>query len=440
VKYLAGFEAANMDLPLVKSVSHLGWVGDTFERFLPGGAEDVELDVTGSVAAGFRAKGMTDEWSEKVKPIRDFPIARFMLAASFASPLLRVIGHRVFLVYAYGGTRGGKTAALKVAMSVWGNPERIMTTFNSTRNALERRAAFFSDIPMGIDERQVVGDKQGFVESVTYMLSSGQTRGRSTRDGRLQEEQQWSNIILATGEEPLSDDRSAGGIKTRVLELYGRPIDDEPTASRMHEVSGEVYGVAGPYFIRRVIEELEDNPDTIKEDFKAIRDRLRAECPDNLESHISAVAAVLLGDVYSGVWLFGDEEERAVEGAVNLGASILENRFEKKSDVDDAVRAYERFLSWLNVNRKYFSDETIQRYGWFEGGMVYVFPTAFQHAMRELGFHERRVRQDWADRGWIETEVRGNEGKRRTAVRRWDKVENRMVSVVAVKLREEEET
>ena len=440
VKYLAGFEATNMDLPLVKSVSHLGWVGDTLERFLPGYADDVELDVTGSVAAGFRTKGTTEEWSDKVKPIRNFPIARFMLAASFASPLLRVIGHRVFLVYAYGGTRGGKTAALKVALSAWGNPERIMTTFNSTRNALERRAAFFSDLPVGIDERQVVGDKQGFVESVTYMLGSGQSRGRSTRDGRLQEEQQWSNIILATGEEPLSDDRSAGGIKTRVLEIYGRPIDDEIVASQMHEVSGEVYGVAGPYFIRRVIAELEEDPDTFKRDFKAIRNQLRAECPNNIESHISAVAAVLLGDAYSGAWLFGVEEERAVEEAIRLGTSILKDRFEKKSDVDDALRAYEAFLSWFNVHRAYFGDDTLQRYGWTEGGMVCIFPTVFQQAMKELGFNERRIRQDWAERGWIETEMRGGEGKRRTAVRKWDKVENRQVSVVVVKLRKEETT
>lgn len=137
------------------------------------------------------------------------------------------MGHRNFLVYPYGGTRGGKTAALKVALSAWGNPEEIMTTFNSTRNALDRKAAFYSDLPIGIDEKQVVGDKQGFVESIAYMLGNGQSRGRATRNGGLHEELTRHNICLATGEDPLSSESSSGGVKSRTLAVYGKPIKEK---------------------------------------------------------------------------------------------------------------------------------------------------------------------------------------------------------------------
>src|SRR5690606_12989814 len=346
---------------------HMGWVDGSYDRFLPGVDEGIEMDVTGSLVRGFKAEGDLETWVENVRPVLDFEIARFMLASSFASPLLRVIGHRNFLVYPYGGTRGGKTAALKTALSVWGDPEKIMTTFNSTRNALERRAAFYSDLPIGIDERQVVGDQQGFVESIAYMLGNGQSRGRAKRDGGLQEEHTWHNIALATGEDPLSDDSSSGGVKSRTLEIYGRPIDNEEIASRMHEVSEEAYGVAGPVFIRKVIEAIKRNKDHFKNEFKALRDALKKECPENIDSHISAVAVVILGDVYANAWLFGKDEKLALKEAIDLGKWILD-KLEKKSDTDDAQRAYNAFLSWYSVHEGYFNLDSNSRevYGWVD--------------------------------------------------------------------------
>ena len=36
-------------------------------------------------------------------------IAQLMLAGSFASPLLHIIGHRNFIVHVWGASKGGKT-------------------------------------------------------------------------------------------------------------------------------------------------------------------------------------------------------------------------------------------------------------------------------------------------------------------------------------------
>lgn len=438
VQYLGDFDAANLDMPYVRSISHMGWVDGDYDRFLPGADEGIEMDAEGVLVRGFKEQGTLEEWVENVRPVLDFEIARFMLASSFASPLLRVIGHRNFLVYPYGGTRGGKTAALKTALSVWGDPEKIMTTFNSTRNALERRAAFFSDLPMGIDERQVVGDQQGFVESIAYMLGNGQSRGRAKRDGGLQEEHTWHNIALATGEDPLSDDSSSGGVKSRTLEIYGRPIDNEEIASRMHEVSEENYGVAGPVFIRKVIEAIKRNKDHFKNEFKALRDALKKECPENIDSHISAVAVVILGDVYANAWLFGKDEKLALKEAIDLGKWILD-KLEKKSDTDDAQRAYNAFLSWYSVHEGYFNLDSNSRevYGWVDSGVINIYPTVFKSVMKELGFHDLRIRNDWAQRKWIETVVEG--GKVRSTPRKWNPKRRKQERVVAVIAPDEED-
>ena len=77
------------------------------------------------------------------------------------------IGFSKSVPYAWG-IAGRKTASLKAALSAWGEPKELIAPFNATMAGLERLAAFYCDLPLGIDERQVVGDKQGFVESPVY--------------------------------------------------------------------------------------------------------------------------------------------------------------------------------------------------------------------------------------------------------------------------------
>src|SRR5690606_30928432 len=127
VRYLQDLERENLHtLPIRRSTSTLGWVGN---NFLPGAQGDIVLDLedgTAAIADGYRESGPLGKWVAAMKPIRQYPIARFMLAASFAAPLLKLVGQRVFIIHAWGGTRGGKTAALKAALSVWGCPEDLI--------------------------------------------------------------------------------------------------------------------------------------------------------------------------------------------------------------------------------------------------------------------------------------------------------------------------
>ena len=66
VRYLSDLEHVNMDtLPLVRSVSHMGWVGN---HFLPGATGNLVLDVdeggAQSVAAGYHGR---ERWSSGLK-------------------------------------------------------------------------------------------------------------------------------------------------------------------------------------------------------------------------------------------------------------------------------------------------------------------------------------------------------------------------------------
>ena len=173
----------------------MGW--QTRGRFLPGHGDDIILDIEPSLrgwAAAYHYSGTLEEWKALMQPHRERDKFRFILAASFTAPLLRILQQRIFFVYNWGGSKGGKTAALKAALSAWG------------------------------DERQLAGQKQENLEKIVYMIASGTGRARGSKGGGLQALNTWRTIALATGEEPLSTETTQTGVSTRVLEIYGGSI------------------------------------------------------------------------------------------------------------------------------------------------------------------------------------------------------------------------
>ena len=256
VRFLGALEAENIEIiPKNDATSTFGWKPG--RRFLPGHDDGLTLDIDPSqrgMAAAYCKNGTLERWISHMAPHRARNKFRFILAASFAAPLLRIIKQRIFFVYNWGGSKGGKTAALKAALSAWGDPERLMVSFNATQVGLERTAAFYCDLPLGIDERQLAGNNQGALEKIVYMIASGTGKIRGSKGGGLQTIHQWRTVALATGEEPLSTETTQTGVSTRVLEIYGGPFDNEADAALMHQQSATDCGWAGPAFIEKILQ------------------------------------------------------------------------------------------------------------------------------------------------------------------------------------------
>lgn len=441
VRYFMDVERENLTIiPVTKSVDHMGWIGT--KQFLPGAAPGTLLDLEegGSlaVAYGYKPNGTLAQWLAMVEPLRQYPIARFTLGAAFAAPLLRLLAGRVFFVHNYGKSRGGKTAALKVALSVYGCPDDLMVTFNATKVGLERVAAFYQDLPLGIDERQVIGDRQGIIESLVYMLGTGKGKVRGAKKGGLQEFSHWKTIIMTTGEEPLSVSSSAAGIKTRAVELYGEPIPNEELAAAVHRQTSEFYGTAGPEFIIRLIRELQDNPDMIRDLFNDVETKLKEWHNDKIASHRSAVATVAAADFLVSLWLFGLSEIDARDQAMAMAEAIFE-QLDTAKEAEDSTRAHDYLMGWygMNVLRFGANPPSGTRYGMAIDDYAYIFPPAYDAAMKEGGFSPDRILKDWAEQGKIKTETRDN--KLRFKIRKYDPVTGKQVYFVAVKLPEEQE-
>src|SRR5690606_18375420 len=282
--------------------------------------------------------GDFDHWLRTAARARRHPMVRFILSSAFAAPLLRLVGHRTFIVHLWGPSRGGKTAAGWLAISVWGDPEQLTASFYATRVGMERMAALYSDLPMLVDERQVVGDKQELVEGLVYMLGLGRSEIRVTKSGGLEAAKTWHTIVLTTGEGPLSSDSSPTDGKTWALEWYGEPFEGyEAEARRIYGLTKSHHGHAGTLFIRRLISELQQDPNYIKTDVDTITGLLERDFPGALGSHLSAVAIVTVADYYASEWIFGESEDDALEGAMNMAKTVL-SALETAAEADEANR------------------------------------------------------------------------------------------------------
>lgn len=420
VKFLGALESENIDIiPKNDATSTFGW--QPGRRFIPGHDEGITLDIDPSqrgMAAAYCQNGTMERWIEHMAPHRSREKFRFILAASFAAPLLRIVKQRIFFVYNWGGSKGGKTAALKAALSAWGDPERLMVNFNATQVGLERTAAFYCDLPLGIDERQLAGNNQGALEKIVYMIASGTGKIRGAKSGGIQTVHQWRTVALATGEEPLSTETSQTGVSTRVLEIYGGPFDNEQDAALMHQQAAMDCGWAGPAFIERILQMDERE---IVERYEDMQRYIRETSQGKNGSHIAGIAAVALADSLIDEWFFGGNPRESVAEAKRMAASILINQVEANTtDVNE--NAVQFIVDWVLANRSYFGANAIGTCLGFTsetGNTAYIFPSMLNQALTKAGYSPRKTMKYMAERDLIGTDTDRKTGKKQYSIIKW---------------------
>ena len=470
VRFLSALEAENIDIiQKADATSTFGW--QPGRRFIPGREQGIVLDIDPSqkgMAAAYCRNGDMEHWIRTMAPHRERDKFRFILAASFAAPLLRSLKQRIFFVYNWGGSKGGKTAALKAALSAWGDPDRLMVNFNATQVGLERTASFYCDLPLGIDERQLAGKNQESLEKTIYMIASGTGKIRGSKGGGLQAIHQWRTVALATGEEPLSTETSQTGVSTRVLEIYGGPFDDEKQASLMHQEAPMNCGWAGPEFIEDLIgiDERE-----ICDKYEEMSKYVASISQGKSGSHVAGIAAVALADSMIDSWFFSgenrDQEEAKCdqneeksdqksqkrnetlqirndswERAKQMAASILQEQM--NSDTGDVnENAVQFIVDWVLSNRLYFGEKAIGTcLGTTSesGNIVYIFPSTLNQALTKAGYSPRKTLKYMAERGLITSVERSDhKGKTYQITKRFDNRMCRFVEFFIGKLSEKED-
>lgn len=298
-----------------------------------------------------------------------------------------------------------------------------MVNFNATQVALERMAGFYCDLPLGIDERQLAGNKQEGLEKIVYMLANGTGRSRGSKDGGLQELRTWRSVILATGEEPIGKANSQTGVSTRVLEVVGAPFEDETSASDMHQQAALNCGWAGPAFIQYI---LDMGDSAIIDEYSEVLERIRALMGTRNGSHTAAVATVTLADQMLSRCIFGEDAETAQMEAQHMANCITAGIQEQEQpDVNEQAAQY--ISDWISANANSFTDTNAigQRYGSIEDGTAFILPTILREALEKGGFSYRKTMNWLAESDIVQIDPHG-----KYQVVRW--FGNRSVRMIAI--------
>ena len=436
VRFLSELESANLSrIPLVYAISHMGWRNDFAEFLTPTNAKyKFDLDDGGEITEAFVQRGSLQKWLETSREVRKYPAARFVLAAALAAPLLKVFNHRNFMIYFWGTSTGGKTAAMTWAMSAWGVASDLMVNFNLSLSGLEGRLALASDLPAGINERQAAGggkDKQEWLERIVYMIEGGRGKARATPTG-IRKTLSWRTIGIACGEEPLSRESSIQGVKTRLLEFNVFPVLDIELAKLLYQAANDNCGWAGPAFTDRLIIEIKNDSAGLHQKYTDLQKILTDEFTDYFSVHIDAVTLVCLADCLSSQWLFGMPKAQAEQEAYSLAVSIIQE-LPTKRQISDVERGWDFIQNWLSANKMRFEQpfknaQITPSYGFIKDSCTCVYPEPLTHAMVEAGFSPDKLLKEFANMGRIASEQDGIK-RRFRILTRFNGVRTRVIKI-----------
>lgn len=401
--YLDDIKEKNRDIiPERKSVGRLGWMGDSlgFVPYTDKLAMDDESRFE-DILSSIKPAGTFEAWKDAANQLRTTTEMQIVLAASFASVLLNIVQCQPFFVHIWSPDSGsGKTVSMKLAASVWANPESgYIRNFSGTSVSFELAAAFLNHLPLIVDELQL-GNQDGNKKRFdVYALAEGFGKSRGTKSLGVQAARTWRNVIITSGETSITDSSSASGVVNRILDVWIKPyqkIIDEKTVGGICETMAANYGHAGRIFVERVYQ----IKDAVRNRYKELCEALRHSTTGK---QANAGAAIILADEYLNGFIF--------ETPPTLTVEKLSEYLASSKDADVAARAYTYMQGMLvqqtncieqdgGVGADRTLPRTIGRQAG-DGEHVYIVKPEFERILKDGGFDARAVISAMAVNGRI---------------------------------------
>lgn len=393
----------------VDGVSHLGWVDE--KRFVPyidGAVYDGAEDKRRMFEALKTPSGTIDEWLRIASKLRaESYEARFVLAASFASPLLEKLGALNFIVHIWGQTGYGKSVLQMLAASVWGDPDQAngyIQTFDATAAGKELLAGFLHNVPIMLDELQLaVANGVDNFQNVVMTLCESSGKSRATSNLNFRQAGTWRLITISTGEQPIAEtSKSMGGVLARCIQIeLKQSLCEETELPEIAESLKENYGYAGKRFIEAWIRA---DRDAWKRDYSAMRAELTKKGVN--PKRAASIAALYIADKFAGEYVFRACKPLTTDELLTLA--------DAQAEVDPGKSALLSVLSQIEQYKTRFTDGIPERWGFIKTdefpdgtGKVFIGTNAMQK-IAENGSFSLSAFLSWAKkREILETNKKG---------------------------------
>ena len=186
-----------------RCVERLGWHGSVYVTPAESIGQDDQIVVFQNAHAidpAFSTSGTLDTWRDTVAGLSAGNSRLvFALSVAFAGPLADVAGEDSGGFHLRGSSSSGKTTALTLAASVWGNPSAYPRLWRATANDLEGLAALHNDGLLILDELSQIDPKEA--GEAAYLLANGQGKARASRTGAARQAARWRLLFLSAGED-----------------------------------------------------------------------------------------------------------------------------------------------------------------------------------------------------------------------------------------------
>ncbi|MDF1527393.1 MAG: DUF927 domain-containing protein [bacterium] len=399
------------DIPLNHVFERFGWKDDMCFVLGTRMLSDVEtknikiMQVPDKSIQGLECNGTAAEWVSYTKKILKYDRARIKCYAACAAPLLKLVNQKSFVVHDYGDSSTGKTKTSELAMSIWGDPGKLIMSGFGTAVGKERLATIFTDLPIFIDETSTTNEDD--TKNFIYLIANETGKLRGLKEGGLQDTANWKTIAFTTGEEPLINDNSFTGMAMRTIELFGGlGVYDKEAIDEFKIGVESCYGVLGEYIIHKIIDnekELQQYYTELTKKFNDLATELNISLNGIGGRSASMFAVIALGGLIfeEVVGMCGGEQKEAPV----ICADVYREYINIMSEAKYSMKAYEYFMSWFHTKEKYFLVDMMEItgktpydiYGNVTDTYIDIFPNMLKEVLERGGFNYRRVIKDWVD-------------------------------------------
>ena len=171
------------------------------------------------IKTNYNPRGSKQPWLDALKLItaQHRPSVEVIVAASFASPLIKHTGQYSGVLNGHSETGGHKTTAVKIGLAVWGHPLLTKIAADTSVNSMIGNAGTLRNLPMYWDE--VSSDER--VEravKTTSEITEGKGPGRMNQNRDQRNTGDWANLLIVTSN-PSIWDKLATKIKSNNAQL-----------------------------------------------------------------------------------------------------------------------------------------------------------------------------------------------------------------------------
>lgn len=316
----------------ITAVSRVGWHDDVFvfPNQIIGKSDDIVFQSEGGNECDFSSSGSLEDWNQQIGRLCE---GNTPLMVSVCTALAGVLLKRVHRkqgggIHWVGDSSTGKSTSIEVGATVWGSPEFIRS-WGVTANGFEGIAATRNDTCLILDEINEVAPHD--VGKIVYILVNGLGKQRAGRSGNARQIRRWRLMAISSGERTLESIMNEVGKQAnsgQLVRLLNIPSTFEHgTFSKLHEftdgrnladhfkkVCQNYYGILGPAFVRKLI----DDKRNLVDHLDAVTKQFLIHAHTNLEKRAASTFAIiaLAGEIAIGYGLVGWGVGHAINAAM----------------------------------------------------------------------------------------------------------------------------